>query len=165
MDKLLPGNRHPFTSSIIQLFVKTSPGTVATDDQISAACGAQRERWQPLMSTVTRVLLKEHRIAISRERGVGYRHLDDSAVIGVAHRSIGHIRRTAKKAGLTLTHGVKDYAKLSPTAQVEHNTKLAMIGTIHHLSTASAERQIRGVVEVTNSRIDVGNTLKLLTDK
>jgi hypothetical protein len=50
------GTRHPFTSSIISFFASTKPGAVVTDAQISAACGAGRDRWSGLMATVAKAL-------------------------------------------------------------------------------------------------------------
>jgi hypothetical protein len=164
-ELLMYGNRHAYTNSIVELIKAVPVGGLITDEQINQACKASRPTWYRYIRTVKNVLLKEHKILIVRERNQGWRHVADAAVPTIADRTIKHVRREAKKAAAALVYGVKNYNSLQPAEQVEYNTKLAIVGTLHHLATPKAERRIRGAVEVANSRLELGTTLEALSEK
>ena len=155
-------NRSPYTSALVTLFRALLPGEVISYEAITAAIGIPRAKWGALLDTARRELLREHRIAIDCVRTVGYRHVPDSDIPAVGERARGRVRRISRKAVLEMTHGLKDYAALPPAAQVEHNTRVAQLTTLHHITSSSSERTLRSATEVRNARLDVGSTLAAL---
>lgn len=155
-------NRSPYTSTLVDLFKATKPGEVVDYATITAAVGIPRAKWISLLVTARKELLRENRIALDCVRKVGYRHVPDTDIPAVGEKARGRVRRISRKAVLEMTHGLKDYNALPPSAQVEHNTRVAQLTTLHHITSAASERSLRSATEVRNSRLDVGGTLAVL---
>lgn len=156
---IAPGNRHPFTDTIINLFRTTKPGDVLTYEAIAAKVGAARDRWR--MDTVIKALADEYRISIETVRKVGYRHVPDADVGGSASVMRGGVRRKLRRIGRHLAC-VKSYDALTPQQQRDLNTERAITGTLEFLLARPQVKAISEHVEVTNSKIDVGNVMALL---
>ena len=157
------GAMHAITSEVVDVFKALAVGSRISYAELEATIGGD-PRQPPNIGycrTARRYVLREYRIIIEVERGVGFIRVDGAEAIQVCQSNLRSVARKARRTRQK-THAI-DYAKLSREDQVKHNI---LAGTAGAVNLMASNRGQRKALQRINSgqiagEVNIGETLKL----
>ena len=147
------------TRLLLQRLLKAKIGEVITYKELNEVISrdVQQEANGCLQSAMKAAL--RHEMVFSTMRGIGIKRLTDRELAGIGEATRNHITRSARiamrKMGL-----VRDFKALTNEEKIRHNTGLAMLGAVAHISSPKQAKALEGKINATMSVLPVQKTLE-----
>lgn len=91
---------------------------------------------------------------------VGLKRLSDPEIVSSGATYVQRAHNMARRGVQQIT-SVTSYEALPQASKNLHNTYAALLGGLHHMTTATAVKKIEAAVQVANSALPVAKTLRL----
>lgn len=151
------------TQALRLRFSKMAMGELITDDEVAIVIGAKVKKRYSVCISAVRNVLSEHSIVLERVAKTGWRRLEDSSIVKTGATGIRKIARMSKRV-LRKTLAA-DYKKLSRDEQIQQNAQQATLGTLAYFSGGAQQKTLQIETAARNSKLEIGDTLKLFAPK
>ena len=104
-------------------------------------------------------LLRDDGMVFATVRSVGLMRCNDSAIVDGATADTVAIRRRAGRAVEKLTK-VSDFAALTPARQLEHTTRMSVLGAIATMTKETSLQKVRTAAQGRSSELPLAETVR-----
>jgi hypothetical protein len=111
------------------------------------------------IATATRRLLKDDGRVFACSRGEGLRRCTDSAIVDGATSDTDAVRRKARRGVEKLTK-VSDFSALTPARQLEHTTRMSVLGAIATMTRETSVEKVRSAAQGRSSELPLAETVR-----
>lgn len=144
---------------IYQRMKKTAIGETILTTDIEEAVSRPVGRIRGAIQTARRRLLKDDGMVFASIPGIGYMRCTDENIIDNSVADTNAIRRRAGRAAEKLSK-VSDYAALTPAKQLEHTTRLSVLGAIASMTREPAIERVRQAAQGRASELPLAETVR-----
>lgn len=109
--------------------------------------------------TARRRLLRDDGMVFANVRSVGLMRCTDSAIVDGATADTVAIRRRAGRAVEKLTK-VSDFAALTPARQLEHTTRMSVLGAIATMTKEASLQKVRKAAQGRSTELPLAETVR-----
>lgn len=111
------------------------------------------------IQTARRRLLRDDGMVFANVRGVGLMRCSDAAIVDGATADTVAIRRRASRAVEKLTK-VADFSALPPARQLEHTTRMSVLGAIATMTRESSLQKVRTAAQGRSRELPMAETIR-----
>lgn len=111
-----------------------------------------------VVCSARRVVQREHKIVFAPVKGKGLQRMTDDELAEIHHSTLDKIRGDARRGTRKLL--CAEYEKLDNAHRVEHNTGLAVLGTITHFTRKDSVQKIGFQTATEQKRLSFKETIE-----
>jgi biotin operon repressor len=149
---------------VYQAMKKVEVGASITHQALQEATSRKLSQIRDSIRTAIRRLRKDDGMVFVSVRGVGYKRCTDEDIVDNSISDTGAVRRKARVAVERLTK-VRDYAALPPKKQLEHTTRLSVLGVIASMTREPAMERVRQAANGRASELPIAETLRAFQER
>ena len=156
------GPCHPDAEALAAFFRdRVQAGEVATYEKTATAVlDVRTPKGRARLNTAKRILLRDHSIALTAERGVGIRRLPENEKATAARSHLGRARNSARR-GLKIL-GSADPAGFGPQERLVFNSTAAQLAMVDRVANNDATKRIQAASAATEQRLTLEKTILAL---
>lgn len=111
------------------------------------------------IATATRRLLKDDGRVFACVRSEGLKRCTDADIVDGATADTDAVRRKARRGVEKLTK-ISDFAALSPARQLEHTTRMSVLGAIATMTRETSVEKVRSAAQGRSSELPLAETVR-----
>jgi alkylated DNA nucleotide flippase Atl1 len=146
------------TRTIRDLFKDAEVGEIVTYADLATALGREVNGANPNVQSAINSLIGEG-ILLENVRGIGYKRLADTEVVGTAEHARKGMKRKASKQVKKLAC-VQDFDAMPNEAKVKHNAAVSIFGAIGAMLGINRYKRVEAAVEKTAAQLPLAKTLE-----
>lgn len=152
------------TQELIRVLGEMSPEEKITYEELSKVamgnCAPGGEK-NSFLHSARRIIAREKGFEFESIPNVGIKCMTDSDKVRKSERAMPLMARKAKRCMSSLIS--VEYGKLSESEKVRHNTTMSILNVVKTVGSADKMEKVKNLVQSTQSRLDLSETIKSFT--